>query len=115
MQEQRQVRGEHTLVRYRELEDHGFSIQKIKEWRDTEHKAGRPGGLEDFYAAYGICFDCEAHGAQMIGWSAPSVAETKTSNALGVNELPLYGICPTCCGSGKADRSKWKRRAHVPG
>src|SRR5215471_16746507 len=98
------VRGAHGLLRFRTLEEHGFSLKMIKEWRERETAAGRPSGLADFYAAYGLCFDCESHGARMIGWGA-GPAETEVSNSFGTEELPLYGVCSTCGGSGHAPRS----------
>jgi hypothetical protein len=61
----------------------------------------------------GFCLDCEGHGAQMIGWNKPSSeTDAKAAAEFGLEELPLYDICPTCNGSGKADRSNWRRSSY---
>ncbi len=104
------VRSEHGLIQVKSLEDHGFDLVKIKEWRTAEAGAGRPSSLEDFYAANGLCFDCGAYGARMIGWSNPTnEIEVKAAVELGVDQLPLYETCRTCNGIGKADRSEWRK------
>jgi len=103
------VRSEHGLIPVKRLEDHGFNLVKIKEWRRAEADAGRPSGLDDFYAAHGLCKDCGSYGARMIGWSKPTnEIYTNAAEELGVDQLPLYETCPTCNGTGKAERSKWK-------
>jgi hypothetical protein len=53
--------------------------------------------------------DCLAEGAQMTGWSKPCTSEDiQAAEGLGVEELPLYDVCPTCNGTGRAERSQWK-------
>src|SRR5689334_16276112 len=98
MAEERWVRGTRGRIRYFDLEDHGFSIQGIQEWRKSQDAAV---GLNDFYAAHGLCLNCGGRGGQVIGWSAPSTSEVEVASALGVSELPLYDTCPTCGGSGQ--------------
>src|ERR1700682_5674972 len=45
----------------------------------------------------------------MIGWSMPSsVIDVRTAEELGLEKLPLYSVCPTCQGTGRAERSEWK-------
>jgi hypothetical protein len=112
MSDGRKTRGEHGPITRWALEDHGWSIQKIKEWREVEFDAGRPNGLGDFYAAHGLCFDCGSTGVQMIGWSKPAGPEEfQACEELGTDELPLYAVCPTCMGSGTAPRIAWKKSA----
>jgi hypothetical protein len=38
-----------------------------------EHDAGRPSGLDAFFAALGICPNCQGEGVHLIGWSDPTV------------------------------------------
>jgi hypothetical protein len=103
------VRSERGLVPVKRLEDHGFDLVKIKEWRKAEADAGRPSGLDDFYAAHGLCRDCGSYGARMIGWSKPvNEIDAKASEELGLEQLPFYEVCSTCQGTGKAERSKWQ-------
>jgi hypothetical protein len=49
------------------LRRHGFSLSQVKEWREKEHAAGRPSGLDDFYRAHSICVACGGHGWFIIG------------------------------------------------
>jgi hypothetical protein len=110
MSEDLKVRGKHGLIPRITLTSHGFSLHAIKEWRAAEFDAGRPGGLDDFYAAHGLCFDCNSEGVQMIGWSEPANAmESERAAQLKLEKLPVYETCSTCGGSGKSDRSTWKR------
>jgi hypothetical protein len=45
----------------------------------------------------------------MIGWSKPAnEIDIKADEEFGIDELPLYETCPTCGGTGKAERSKWR-------
>jgi len=37
------------------LEEHGFSLIAIREWREQESVAGRPSSFNDFYRIHGIC------------------------------------------------------------
>ena len=109
MREELKVRGKNGLLPFRGLEYFGFSIDYIKDWRAREHSAGRPSGLEDFYELHGLCIDCLSKGVRDIGWSEPSEMEIEAANERGMKLLPLYEVCPTCDGTGKADRSKWER------
>jgi hypothetical protein len=70
------------------LEEHGFSLLAIREWRERESGAGRPSSLDDFYRLHGICAACKCYGLQMTGWDAES-------------ESPLWTICSVCGGSGR--------------
>jgi len=84
-------------------------MQSLKEWRKAEETAGRPSSMDDFFATQPLCNDCGTYGARMIGWSEPTnEIETKAAEELGIEQLPLYETCPTCKGTGKAERSKWK-------
>jgi hypothetical protein len=49
------------------LSRHGFTIQQVKEWRETQYKAGSDSGLDDFYRAHGICVECGGHGRLVTG------------------------------------------------
>ena len=109
MGEERKVRGKLGLISYVGLEGHGLSIEHIRQWRERECEAGRKNSLEDFFETFGLCFDCKGRGVTEIGWSPPSEAETEGASELGLDELPLYEECETCEGTGKADRSKWRR------
>lgn len=72
-------------IKHTSLEEHGFSILAIKEWRKREHDAGRPSELIDFYSRHRLCYDCSSRGVKMIGWD---------------NELQLWNTCESCGGSG---------------
>jgi hypothetical protein len=110
MSQELKVRGKHGLIPRTSLENHGFSLLAIKAWRAAEFDAGRPAGLDDFYAAHGLCFDCDSDGVQMIGWSEPTNArEVERAAQLKLDKLPVHERCSTCGGSGKADRSTWKK------
>jgi hypothetical protein len=74
------------------LEEHGFSLVGIKEWRERQLAAGRPSSLDDFYRLHGICAECRCCGLQMTGWS-------------GELQVPLWTICPECGGSGRVPPS----------
>jgi hypothetical protein len=107
--EESRVRSASGLIPWHTDEEQGCSIQKKKEWGIGEEAAGRPGTLEDFYAAHGLCLDCLASGAQMIGRSNPTnEIDIKAASELGLEQLPLYEICPTCDGTGRAERSRWR-------
>lgn len=110
MEDAYMVRGSHGLVPYRTLESHGSSINQIKEWRERQYDAGEPSGLDDFYAAHGLCFDCSSSGVQMVGWSSPTPEELARHGDLEPDEdLPVYEVCATCAGGGEAGRAAWKR------
>ena len=99
---ERKVRGKHGLIPFREQP----SLVAIRQWREAQIEAGQPSSLEDYYAAHGICSDCSGYGAKMIGWSDPSsVVDIYAAEELGLEQLPLYDVCPTCNGNGKMDRS----------
>lgn len=103
------VRSQQGRIPVKTLEDHGLTIVMIRQWRELESDAGRPSGLADFYAAHGLCMDCGNYGAQMIGWSSPQTPEeVENARELGLEELPLYEVCPTCKGTGGAERSQWQ-------
>lgn len=61
---------------------------EVKHWREQEHTAGRPSGLEDFYHAHGLCWVCRATGisASPVDWDG---------------EKRFYESCPVCGGTGK--------------
>jgi hypothetical protein len=70
------------------LEEHGFSLIAIKEWREREAAAGRPSSLNEFYRIHGICSTCRCYGLQMTGWDAES-------------EVPLWTVCSASGGTGR--------------
>ena len=99
---ERRVRSALGTIPWHADEEHGFTLLTMRRWREARSDAGLPSGLADFYAANNLCADCGAHGAQMIGWSKPTnEIGAKAAAELGLSELPLYDICPTCGGSGK--------------
>jgi hypothetical protein len=104
MSQDLRVRGKHGLIPRTTLEDHGFSVLAIREWRAAEFDAGRPAGLDDFYAAHGLCFDCDSEGVQMIGWSEPAnPKESERAAQLKLEKLPFHETCRTCGGSGQSE------------
>ena len=95
------VRSANGTIPWRTDEEHGFTLLEIRRWRAAQSDAGRPSSLADFYAAHGLCMDCRGHGAQMIGRSKPvNEIDARAAAELGVEELPVYDVCPTCNGSG---------------
>lgn len=70
------------------LEEHGFSLLAIKQWREREMAAGRLSSLNDFFRIHGICSACQCYGLQMTGWDAE----------FGV---PLWTVCSACGGTGR--------------
>lgn len=81
--------------------DSGVSLQQIKEWRETEYRAGRPNTLPDFYLAHGLCFDCGGIGVLQAGWSEPrGDIEIARAAELSIAELPYYAPCLHCAGTG---------------
>jgi hypothetical protein len=111
MIEERKVRSADGLIPWHSDEEHGCTIQEIKEWRAAQHAAGSPSTLEEFYAAHGLCLDCGATGAQMVGWSDPvTEIDIKAADELGLSQLPLYEVCQTCGGTGKAEKSRWVQK-----
>lgn len=69
-----------------------YSIEAIKHWREQEHAAGRPSGLEDFYHAHDLCWACRATGVSVnpIDWDG---------------EKRFFESCPVCGGTGKLSTS----------
>ncbi len=67
-------------------------LPEIKKWREQEHAAGRPSGLEDFFCAHRLCFACKTTGTRLdpVDWDG---------------ETPLFEQCPVCSGTGKLPAS----------
>jgi hypothetical protein len=69
-----------------------FSFQEIKSWREREHDAGRPSGLDDFYRSkqlgYTFCEVCQSRGINVhpVGFDG---------------DIPLFEECEICGGTGK--------------
>ena len=65
-----------------------YSIAEIKRWREQERAVGRPSGLEDFYRAHGLCWQCKATGVTVspVDWDG---------------EIGLFEQCSVCGGTGK--------------
>ena len=63
-------------------------IFEIKQWREQEHNAGRPSGLEDWFRAHELCFACKSSGTDPspTGWDG---------------DFPLFSDCETCGGTGR--------------
>lgn len=101
------VHGPSGWIPYLGLKAFGQSINHIREWR-ARQPAGERSGLEDFYEAFGLCFDCLACGVIPADFSSPSAAEIAEYSGKLPDLLPKYEQCPTCCGTGKAPRTRWK-------
>lgn len=69
------------------LDDHGYSLPAVKQWRQQEANAGRPSGLEDFVRAHGLCVECRGRGIKLV------------------TDTREYNVCSVCGGSGKAQSS----------
>ncbi len=102
------------------FQKHGFNIQAVKAWREQEHDAGRPSGLEDFSRAHGLCSKCHANGNLVSGVRWVDATGLEVIASLGTDEQPisisqlvrihnlnsfrwdyLYEPCPACHGTGK--------------
>jgi hypothetical protein len=95
------VRGRNGPLPYRSVVGHGSLIDDIKAWRATEHGAGGPNSLADFYSAHGFCGTCHGHGAVCVGASEPtSEWEVKICEENGRDDLPVFEVCPECLGNG---------------
>lgn len=70
------------------LEEHGFSLLGIREWRKQRSDAGLASSLGDFYRLHGIRAVCRGYGLQMTGWDEES-------------QVPLWTICSNCGGTGR--------------
>jgi len=72
-------------ARYQAYTDSGPAI---KQWRQQEHDADRPSGLEDYFRAHSLCFACKSTGTYLspTGWDG---------------EIALYIECGVCGGMGK--------------
>lgn len=104
------VRGRQGLLRRQNLADHGLSTLRIRRWREDRIAKGLPSELADFYDAYGLCFDCEGKGVQMVGSTEPTQEEITSWGEQPPDDLlPVFQVCPTCGGTGKAPRAQWKR------
>ncbi len=94
------IRGRSGAIPYL---DARRDLLAIKAWRQTEWEAGRPDGLRDWYEQSGVCFQCQGHGAVMVGWSPPtSLDEIASAEKHGLEELPVYDVCAICIGTGKS-------------
>lgn len=109
---ERKVRSRNGSIPFRELEDYGLGLLKIKEWRAAEDDAGRPSSLADFYAAHGLCHPCHGSGTQMIGWSDPSTElELEEAARDNIEQLPVYDVAPDVAEAEWPSRnSRWPRR-----
>jgi rubredoxin len=84
------------------INNSGITACEIKEWRRAEFAAGRPSGLESFYAAHGVCPECGGEGVRMVDWTAPeNDEEREAAHDLNLERLPVYAVCPRCAGTGK--------------
>jgi hypothetical protein len=64
-----------------------FGVEEIKEWRRQGLIAGRPSGLEDFYAAHSLCWPCRSRGYNPVAVDMDGT-------------LPLFEECNACRGTG---------------
>ena len=95
---QRYVRGDRGLIPWKPKP---YNLQDVKRWREVQSDAGRPSGLNDFFAAHGICPTCTGEGVHMVGWSDPiDEDERRAAEELNLEQLPVYEVCPACGGSG---------------
>lgn len=64
------------------------SIEEVKHWREQEHNAGRPSGLDDFFRKHGLCLACKATGISVspVGYDG---------------DIPLFEQCEVCGGTGR--------------
>ena len=105
------------------MKRHAYTIQAIKDWREKEHEAGRPSGLDDFYRAHNIdiCIACSGAGTRVIGvrWrdehGVERTEEGPVASLVQRHNLDepkhwltdarkwdyLYAPCLSCKGSGK--------------
>ena len=101
------------------LSKHGFGVEAVKAWREREHDAGRPSGLEDFYRAHALCAECGGSGRKISGarWRDPSgvqhtallgtedvatIGDLFDRHLRGVGEWEyVYERCAACGGTGK--------------
>ena len=102
---------------------HGVTTQFVKQWREQQHDAGHPSGLENFYRAHGFCWTCRAEGKLLTGvrWRDSNGIEQTAS--LGTDEQPigiadlvrmhnlderswdyLWEQCDACRGTGKVPK-----------
>lgn len=81
--------SELAQTRYQAYQDR---LPEIKKWREREHAAGRPSGLDDYFRAYGFCFVCSSTGTRLnpVGWNG---------------KTPLFQQCLVCGGTGKLPTS----------
>ena len=104
------------------LQRHGFTPVAVWEWRQREHDAGHPSGLDDFLRAHGLCVECGGAGKLITGvrWrdqlgvehaeNGPVdfllrkySLENMTSRLTDTLKWDyLYETCVSCDGSGKA-------------
>jgi hypothetical protein len=103
------------------LQEHGYGIEQVKQWRTDQQKAGKPSSFDDFLRAHRLCVPCHSAGKFISGvhWEdssgvkhgiallAPGVPETIAS--LQERELKnavcwdyTYTTCEVCGGSGKS-------------
>lgn len=105
------------------LRQHGFTPLDVWEWREKEHKAGHPSGLDDFFRAHAFCVECGGAGKLITGvrwrdelgveraengpvpflvrkYSLESLT-SKLTDALKWDYL--YETCSSCQGCGKVD------------
>lgn len=91
-----------ALVRHY-LSEWGHDYRSIQSWREQHGATERP-GLYEFFAAHGICADCAGAGIDIVD------EESLSDRGAVRDDGPLYDVCQTCGGTGKAERSEWTRR-----
>jgi hypothetical protein len=103
------------------LQEHGYGIEQVKQWRTDQEKAGKPSSFDDFLRAHGLCVHCHSagkfisgvhwedsggveHSIELLASGVPetiaSLHERELKNALRWDYI--YTSCDICGGSGKS-------------
>ncbi len=60
--------------RFNGLPERGYSIEAVKDWREHEHAAGRPCGLDDFFRTHDFCLACRGTGERSSSGMASRIS-----------------------------------------
>lgn len=102
------------------LYKHGYSIERVKQWRTEQQEAGNPSAFDDFLLAHGFCVHCHAAGEFIWGilWEdsngvehrielpaqggIASIVQREGKNAVRWDHI--YVTCEVCGGTGKSPK-----------